>query len=81
MDWFAVDCHQISKNENVGGWARSGCWHVLTFHGIGNEEDGWEPISVAEFARQMAELAKLRDSGVAEVVTFKDGAERLRQPK
>jgi hypothetical protein len=34
---------------------------------------------VAEFARQMAELAKHRDSGAVEVVTFKDGADRLRQ--
>ena len=77
-DWFAVDCRQISDNENVGGWVRPGCWHVLTFHGIGGAQDGWQPISVAEFARQMAELAKLRDSGAAEVVTFKDAADRLR---
>jgi len=38
---------------------------VLTFHGIGDEQDGWEPITVAEFARQMAELANHRDPGVA----------------
>ncbi len=81
LDWFAVDCHQISRKENVGGWVRSDCWHVLTFHGIGDEQDGWEPITVAEFAGQMAELAKHRDSGAVEVVTFKHGAERLRQPK
>lgn len=79
LDWFGVDCHQISKNENVGRWIRSGCWHVLTYHGIGDEQDGWEPISVAEFTRQMAELAKHRDSGAVEVVTFKDGADRLRE--
>ncbi len=80
LDWFAIDCHQISKNEVVGLWLRPGCWRVLTFHGIGNELDGWEPITVDEFARQMSELAELRDSGAAEVVTFKAGAERLRQP-
>ena len=60
---------------------RSDCWYVLTFHGIGSEQDGWEPITVAEFAKQMAELAKLRDSSAAEVVTFKDGADRLRGRK
>lgn len=81
LDRFNVDCRQISRTENVGGWVRPGCWHVLTFHGIGGEQDGWEPITVPEFARQMAELAKLRDSGAVEVVTFKDGADRLRQPK
>jgi peptidoglycan/xylan/chitin deacetylase (PgdA/CDA1 family) len=80
LDWFAIDCHQISSNEDVGRWVRPDCWHVLTFHGIGTEQDGWEPITVDEFARQMSELSKLRDSGAAEVVTFKAGAERLRQP-
>lgn len=53
---------------------------MLTFHGIGGEQDGWAPIKVTEFGRQMAELATLRDSGAVEVATFKDGAERLRQP-
>jgi peptidoglycan/xylan/chitin deacetylase (PgdA/CDA1 family) len=79
-DWFAIDCRTISNNENVGGWLQPDCWHVLTFHGIGTDQDGWQPITVAEFARQMAELAKLRDSSAVEVVTFKDGADRLRQP-
>lgn len=80
-DWFNVDCRQISQKENVGGWVRSDCWHVLTYHGIGDEQDGWEPITVAEFTRQMKELAAYRDSGAVEIVTFKDAAERLRQPK
>jgi peptidoglycan/xylan/chitin deacetylase (PgdA/CDA1 family) len=80
IDWFRVDCRQISTNENVRGWVQPDCWHVLTYHGIGTEQDGWEPISVDEFARQMGELSKLRDSGAVEVVTFKDGADRLRQP-
>jgi peptidoglycan/xylan/chitin deacetylase (PgdA/CDA1 family) len=79
LDWFAVDCHQISNNESVGTWVRPDRWHVLTFHGIGGELDGWAPITLVEFARQMAELAKVRDSGAVEVVTFNDGADRLRQ--
>jgi peptidoglycan/xylan/chitin deacetylase (PgdA/CDA1 family) len=79
-DWFKVDCREVSDNENVDGWVRPGCWHVVTFHGIGGEQDGWNPISLVEFARQMAELARLRDSGAVQVVTFKDGANRLRQP-
>jgi peptidoglycan/xylan/chitin deacetylase (PgdA/CDA1 family) len=81
IDPFDVDCRQISRNENVGGWVRPGCWHVLTYHGIGDERDGWEPISPERFATQMAELANHRNSGAVEVVTFKDGAERLRQAK
>jgi len=64
--------------EDVGGWIRPGCWHILTFHGIGTLEDGWWPIPTKEFERQMVELAKLRDSDEVEVVTFKDGANRLR---
>jgi peptidoglycan/xylan/chitin deacetylase (PgdA/CDA1 family) len=81
LDRFNVDCRQISKNEDVGGWLHPGCWHVLTFHGIGGVQDGWEPITVEQFATQMAELARHRDSGAVEVVTFKDGANRLRQPQ
>lgn len=78
LDYFYVDCRQITDAEQVGGWLRSGCWHVLTFHGIGTEEDGWSPISLQEFTRQMTQLATHRDSGVAEIVTFNDGASRLR---
>jgi len=79
IDHFKVDCRHIGKNgsENVDDWLRADCWHVLMFHGIGTLNDGWWPIAVAEFARQMAELAKHRDSGTAEVVTFKEGAQRL----
>jgi peptidoglycan/xylan/chitin deacetylase (PgdA/CDA1 family) len=76
-DSFQIDCREISNNENVAGWVQPGCWHVLTFHGIGGAQDGYQPIPVTEFARQMAELAKLRDSGAVEVVTFGDGADRL----
>ena len=73
--------HNVGRDgsEDVNGWLQSD-WYVLMFHGIGTIYDGWWPISVGEFARQMAELAKLRDSGAVEVVTFNDGADRLRQP-
>jgi len=77
-DWFKVDCHQISNNENVHGWARPDCWHLLTFHGIGTIHDGWEPITVAEFHRQIGQLTNMRDAGAVDVVTFKEGADRLR---
>lgn len=83
VDFFRVDSHQVSTSsdspENVDGWIRPGCWYILMFHGIGTWDDGWSPVSVEEFARQMAELAKHRDCGAVEVVTFKDGANRLRQ--
>jgi peptidoglycan/xylan/chitin deacetylase (PgdA/CDA1 family) len=77
LDKFNVDCRQISKNESVGGWIRPGCWHVLTFHGIGDGEDGWEPISVEQFSTQMAGLAKHRDLNAVEIVTFRDGVKRM----
>ena len=81
LDKFNVDCRQIAREgENVSGWLREGCWHVLTYHGVGTDEDGWEPLTVAEFAAQMEELANHRDSGACEVVTFKDGAARFAAP-
>jgi peptidoglycan/xylan/chitin deacetylase (PgdA/CDA1 family) len=82
LDLFNVDCRQMSTHikEDVNGWIQSGHWHVLTFHGIGEQQNGWQHIPVAEFDRQMAELAKLRDSGAVEVATFKDGSDRFRQP-
>jgi len=80
IDWFAVDCRQIMRTgEIVSTWVKPRYWHVLTFHGIGSAQDGWEPVTETEFARQIKELAKLRESGAIEVVTFKDGADRLRQ--
>jgi peptidoglycan/xylan/chitin deacetylase (PgdA/CDA1 family) len=79
LDPFAVDCRQIAQTgEDVAAWVRPGCWHVVTFHGIGTEQDGWEPVTELEFSRLTEELARLRDSGQVEVVTFKSGAERLR---
>jgi peptidoglycan/xylan/chitin deacetylase (PgdA/CDA1 family) len=78
FDRFKVDCHQISANEKLSQWMRPGCWHILTFHAIGNQQDGWEPITKDRFAALMAELAKYRDDGAAEILTFKNGAARMR---
>src|ERR1700733_250230 len=79
IDHFKVDCRHIGRYgpENVDDWLRLDCWHVLMFHGIGTVDDGWSPISEPEFALQMAVLANHRESGAAEVVTFKDGAQRF----
>ena len=77
FDRFNVDCRQISRNENVSTWMKPGCWHILTFHGIGGKRDGWEPTSVEQFATLMAELGKYRDAGTIEILTFKGGAARL----
>jgi peptidoglycan/xylan/chitin deacetylase (PgdA/CDA1 family) len=78
FDRFNVDCRQISANEKVSKWMRPGCWHILTFHAIGNPQDGWEPISKDRFAALIAELAKSRDDGAVEILTFKNGAARMR---
>lgn len=78
LDKLNVDCRQISpQGENVSGWLRQGCWHVLTYHAIGEDKDGWEPVTVTQFSEQMAQLASYRNSGDVEVVTFKDGAARF----
>ena len=66
-------------SEDVKGWLQPG-WYGLMFHGIGTINDGWWPVSHGEFARQMALLAQYRDSGAVEVVTFQEGANRLRHP-
>jgi hypothetical protein len=79
LDRFNVDCRQISHNENVSEWLRSGCWHVLTFHAIGKDRDGWEPITAEQFSTNMAELARYRDAGAVEVLTFADAAARFSQ--
>lgn len=82
LDRFNVDCRQISPHgENVRAWLQDGCWHVLTYHGIGSDQDGWEPITVEQFSSQMMELVRWRDSGAVEVVTFKDGVSRVSQQK
>jgi peptidoglycan/xylan/chitin deacetylase (PgdA/CDA1 family) len=79
FDRFKVDSRQISANEKVSQWMRPCCWHILTFHAIGNGTDGWEPITKDRFAALMAELAKSRDDGAVEILTFENGAARLRQ--
>jgi len=78
LDRFNVDCREISpRGENVRDWLRDGCWHVLTYHGIGGDQDGWEPITVEQFSSQMTKVARCRDSGAVEIVTFKDGVSRV----
>ncbi len=77
FDRFNVDCRQISANDRVSEWVQPGCWHILTFHAIGNQRDGWEPIGKERFAGLMAELAEYRDAGTIEILTFKSGAARL----
>jgi peptidoglycan/xylan/chitin deacetylase (PgdA/CDA1 family) len=77
FDRFNVDCRQISANEKVSDWVQPGRWHILTFHAIGNQGDGWAPIRVEQFAALMAELAKCRDDGAVEILTFKSGAARV----
>lgn len=77
LDRFNVDCRQISQNENVSEWLRPGCWHVLTFHAIGEDRDGWEPITLDQFSANMTELNGYRDSGAVEVLTFADAAGRF----
>jgi peptidoglycan/xylan/chitin deacetylase (PgdA/CDA1 family) len=79
VDWFQVDCRQITQDEEVAKWVRPGNWHVLVFHGIGTWDDGWEPITTEQFAAQMAKLDALCESGAVKVVTFRDGADRLRR--
>ena len=79
VDWFEVDFRQITQDEQVVEWVQPGCWHIVVFHGIGTWNDGWEPITTKQFAAQMVELAKLTDSGAVKVVTFKDGAGRVRR--
>jgi peptidoglycan/xylan/chitin deacetylase (PgdA/CDA1 family) len=79
VDWFDVDCRQITQDEKVSEWVQAGHWHIVVFHGIGTWDDGWEPITTEQFNAQMAELAVFRDSGAVKVVTFKEGAKRLRR--
>jgi hypothetical protein len=61
-------------------WLRRGCWHILTFHAIGDEQDGWAPVSVPQFDKLMAEIAKYRDDGVVEILPFKRAVSRLQTP-
>jgi peptidoglycan/xylan/chitin deacetylase (PgdA/CDA1 family) len=76
-DWFAIDCRMVTQNEDVCKWVQPSRWHILMFHGIGTWNDGWEPITAEQFAAQIVELARMRDDGIVEVVTFKEGAALL----
>jgi len=78
LDLFNVHCRLISRNEDVSQWMRPACWHVLNYHAVGDDNDGWEPISIRQFSTQIEELARHRDNNSVEVVTFKQGAERAR---
>ncbi len=77
FDRFNVQCRQISANDRVSEWVRPGCWHILTFHAIGSQLDGWAPISVGQFAKWMAELARYRDDDAVEILPFKSAVARL----
>jgi peptidoglycan/xylan/chitin deacetylase (PgdA/CDA1 family) len=79
VDLFHVDSRLVWPKADVRKWVQPRCWHILMFHGIGTLNDGWAPIPVEQFAAQMRELARLRDSGAVEVVTFKDGASLMQR--
>ncbi|HYL78515.1 MAG TPA: polysaccharide deacetylase family protein [Bryobacteraceae bacterium] len=74
FDRFNVDSRQISADDKVSEWVQPGCWHILTFHAIGGQRDGWAPISVGQFAALMTELARCRDGGAVEILPFKCAA-------
>jgi peptidoglycan/xylan/chitin deacetylase (PgdA/CDA1 family) len=74
FDRFNIDCRRISDNDIVSEWVRPGCWHILNFHAVGSQQDGWAPISKERFAAMIAELAKYRDAGTLEILTFRNGA-------
>jgi peptidoglycan/xylan/chitin deacetylase (PgdA/CDA1 family) len=77
FDRFNVDCRQVSPNDKVSEWVQPGCWHVLTFHAIGDQRDGWAPISVGQFATLMVELARYREDGAVEILPFNCAVTRL----
>jgi peptidoglycan/xylan/chitin deacetylase (PgdA/CDA1 family) len=79
LDWLKLDCRQAAENHNVKEWIRPGCWHILTFHGIGDRRSGWEPISVDRFTAMVSELAGYRDSNAVDIATFEQGAQRFRR--
>jgi peptidoglycan/xylan/chitin deacetylase (PgdA/CDA1 family) len=76
---FNIDCRQASNQDKVQDWIKPSHWHVLTFHGIGGKDSGWEPVSVDHFAVMMADLAEMQGKNDVEIVTFKEGANRFRR--
>ena len=77
FDKFNLDCRRVSNRASVAEWVRPGYCHILMFHAIGNQRDGWSPISERTFAMLIAELARYRDEGAAEILTFGRAAARL----
>ena len=74
---FNLDCRQVSDNDDVKDWIRADHWHILMFHGIGDQHSGWAPVAIERFASIVSELAELRKSKAVELVTFKDGVRRF----
>jgi peptidoglycan/xylan/chitin deacetylase (PgdA/CDA1 family) len=77
FDRFNVGSRVVLPGDNVSQWVRAGCWHVLMFHGIGDQRDGWGPIREGQFAKLMAELARYRDDGAVEILPFGRAVARL----
>jgi peptidoglycan/xylan/chitin deacetylase (PgdA/CDA1 family) len=78
---FNVDCREVSTTDRVTEWTRPDSWHVVTFHGIGNDRSGWAPIPIEQFAAMVSELAELRESGRVEILNFKEGAKRFKRSR
>jgi peptidoglycan/xylan/chitin deacetylase (PgdA/CDA1 family) len=74
---FNLDCRQVSSEVDVKDWIRPDHWHILTFHGIGDQRSGWEPVAIERFASMVGELAELRKLNAVELITFKDGVRRF----
>jgi len=77
IDRFNVDCRQVSPRDDPRNWVRPGHWHVLTFHGIGDQKDGWEPVSITKFTSFLEELAIYQERGQANLLTFGDAVQRI----
>jgi peptidoglycan/xylan/chitin deacetylase (PgdA/CDA1 family) len=77
FDRFNIDCRQVSAEETASKWVQPGCWQTVTFHAIGNERDGWGPISEGRFSKLIAELAGYRDQGMLEILPFRSAVARL----
>jgi peptidoglycan/xylan/chitin deacetylase (PgdA/CDA1 family) len=70
FDRFNVDCRKVSASASVAEWVRPGYCHILMFHAIGDQRDGWAPISERKFATLIGELARYRDEGAVEIFPF-----------
>jgi hypothetical protein len=45
---------------------------------VGDDRDGWEPISEAQFTEQIEQLARYQDAEAVDVLTFAEGAGHFR---